>query len=229
MTDESQNPTTSESEAGTSIEKFETPEARDKAYLELEAFSKTQARRLSDLEKKLDEMAQPAPREPESDQRSFTDLYPAAQPSQDQRESQLASRILTTPSQVLREHAEYVRKETLREVNSILVAQQAISNFQRENPDLANHEGIVRMYVDRTPQSLSPAERLKRAAPEARAYLASIAKGNPASTNLDPANYVESPTQRPTSAAPAPAQPSEEDELTEMIRERSAIQAKKRL
>jgi len=227
MSTEPQAPTTPESGPGTSIEKFKTPEDRDKAYLELESFSKEQARRLSDLEKSIEQLT---PRQQEQDNRSFTDLYPAAQPAQDQRETELASRLLTRPSEVLRQHAEYVRAEARKEFAQHLSAMEAVNTFKSSNPDLAKHEEIVTMFVRKQPDNLSHSERLKRAAPEARAYLRSIAGTSNPATNLDPSTYVEAPSQQGGStAAPVAAQPSEEDELTEMIKERSAIQAKKRL
>lgn len=231
MANEPLEPTTPESGAGTSIEKFKTPEERDKAYLELESFSREQARRLADLEKKL-ETIETVPTQPQPDPygRSFTDLYPSRQ-QLDQRETELASRLLTKPTEVLREHAEMVRKQTMQEVSQQLAAQQAIHSFQVSNPDLAKHEEIVAMFVRRQPENLSPTERLRRAAPEARKYIAELVKTNPSvSPALDPATYVESPTQRPSGQTIAPApEPSEADDLTEFIRERSAIQQKKRL
>lgn len=231
MAIEPQDPATQDSGSGTSIEKFTSPEARDQAYLELEKLSYSQTQRLADLEKKLEAMEVMQQALPQQDQRSFTDLYPAQQPQVDKRETELASRLLTRPSEVLREHAQYVRAETMKEARMELAAQRAIDRFQIENPDLARHEDIVGIYVRRQPDNLPPSERLKRAAPEVRKYLADIAKGNnQQAQQLDPATYVESPTSHPSGAPSVPAaQPSQEDELTEMIRERSAIQNKKRL
>jgi hypothetical protein len=231
MANEPLVPTTQDSGQGTSIEKFKSPEERDRAYLELERFSHTQAQRLADLEKKLESLEQPQPQHPQEDYRSFTDLYPAAQPQLDQRETELASRLLTKPTQVLREHAEYVRQQTMREVESMVSNMDAVNRFKNDNPDLARHEEIVAMFVRKQNANLSPAERLKRAAPEARAYLASIAKSSvSASPTLDPSTYVEAPTSRPSQSTSSVAQePSEEDELSEMIRERSALQQKRRL
>jgi hypothetical protein len=232
MANEPQSPTTPESGPGTSIEKFKTPEDRDKAYLELESFSRDQARRLAELEKKLDTFDQaPAPQADPNEGKSFTDLYPSRQQA-DARETELASRLLTKPTEVLREHAEYIRRQTMQEVQGMVANMDAINRFKQSNPDLAKHEEIVALFVRKQPENLSPTERLKRAAPEARRYLADIAKSNinPTQPSLDPATYVEAPTSRPSSpTSPVTPEPSEEDELTEMIRERSAIQAKKRL
>lgn len=228
MANEPLNPITPESEQGTSIEKFKTSEARDKAYLDLEKFSHDQAQRLADLEKRLDAQANSQP-QPEQDQRSFTDLYPSRQ-QQDAGETELASRLLTNPSQVLREHGEYVRNQTMQQMHVYVQNMEMINRFKSDNPDLAKHEEIVGMFVKRQDQRLSPKQRLDKAIPEARAYLASIAKsGNTAQPSLDPNTYVEAPAgQAVTSTAPVKAA-SEEDDLTEFIRERSAIQAKKRL
>ncbi len=224
MANEPQAPTTPESGPGTSIEKFKTPEDRDKAYLELESFSKEQARRLADLEKKLEGIdAVPA-----QDQRSFTDLYPAAQPQLDQRETELASRLLTRPSEVLKQHAEFVRRETLKEVQAMQVNMEAVNRFRAEHPDLAKHEEIVSIFVRKQPENLSPSERLRRAVPEVRQYLMGIAKGsNPAAPTLDPSTYVEAPTQRPGMPAAPAAPASEEDELSEFIKERATLQQKR--
>jgi hypothetical protein len=232
MAIESQDPATQTSGSETSIEKFKTAEDRDKAYTELEKLSYSQTQRLAELEKKLDhamEMQQQAAAP--VDNRSFTDMYPSRE-AQDKRETELASRILTNPSRVLQEHAESVRQQTLREVSQLMATQNAIARFQTKNPDLANHEDLVTIYVRKQPESLSPSERLDRAGQEVRKYLGSIVKGNnqQSQDKLDPSTYVESPTSQPSGTASAPAAaPSQEDDLTEMIRERNALQAKKRL
>lgn len=231
MLDESQDPATPGLGSEASIpSKFKSPEELGKAYTELEKLTYSQTQRMADLETKLaqfEQMQQQAAT-PREDNRSFTDLYPGQQ-QLDKRETELASRLLTKPSEVLRQHAEWVRSESRKEFQQELQAQRAIDRFQIENPDLARHEDIVGIYVRRQPENLSPAERLKRAAPEARKYLAEIAKGNnQPSQSLDPQTYVESPTSHPAPAAASQPAP-QEDELSEMIRERSAIQAKKRL
>lgn len=224
--------TPSDAGSGTSIEKFKSHEDRDKAYLELEKLANAQAQRMADMEKKMADFEAAAYTPPANDGRSFTDLYPATQPQQPQdTETQLASRLLTKPSDVLREHAEFVRKQTMQEVAQYMEGQNMVSQFKASNPDLAPHEEIVAMYVRKQPSNLSPAERLKRAAPEARKYLASIAnKAQPASASLDPASFVEAPTSQPSSTVAAPAAPTtEEDELSEFLRDRAALQAKRRL
>jgi len=226
-----ETPATPESGSGTSIEKFKTPEDRDRAYVELEKLTYSQTQRLADLESKLDQMTQMQQQAAPADNRSFTDMYPSQQQA-DKRETELASRLLTRPSDVLREHAEMVRRETMREVQGELHAARAIDRFQMDNPDLVKHEDLVGLYVRKQPTNLSPAERLKRAAPEVRKYLASIAGSNqqPASQSLDPNTYVESPASGQSAAPAAPAAPaSQEDELSEWIKERAAIQASKRL
>ena len=232
MENEPQIPATPASGSGTSIEKFKTPEERDAAYLELEKSYYSQTQRLADIESKLDQMVQqqPAPAAPQ-DNRSFTDLYPGQQ-QLDKSETELASRLLTRPSEVLKQHAEMVRRETMREVQGELHAARAIDRVQIENPDLVKNEVLVGLYVRKQPTNLSPAERLKRAAPEVRKYLASIAGSNPQpnASQLDPNTYVESPASGPSAAPAAPAAPaSQEDELSEWIKERAAIQASKRL
>ena len=221
--------TTPESGAATSIEKFKTPEERDKAYLELEKFSHTQAQRLADLEKKLDEFAaQPQPQA--QDNRSFTDMYPGARPNVDQNETELASQLLTRPSEVLKRHAEYVRQQTLREAQALIAAQDAVNRFRTDHPDLAKHEEIVTMFVNKQPTNLPASERLKRAIPEVRSFINGIAKGsNPATPNLDPATYVEAPSSQAAVPTATPVQEQPDDELSDFIKERSAWQAKKRL
>jgi hypothetical protein len=226
MANEPQNPATQDSGSGTSIEKFKSTEDRDKAYLELERFSHTQAQRLAELERKLESIEQPPVEQ--QDNRSFTDLYPA-RPQVDQRETELASRLLTKPSEVLREVAAYARQEAIRETQMAMQARDTIARFQADNPDLARHEEIVAMFVRKQPENLSPSERLRRAAPEARKYLSDIAKNiNPQSAQLDPETYVESPTSRSSgSSQPVVEEQSDEDELTQMIRDREALQQKK--
>jgi hypothetical protein len=209
----------------TAIEKFKTGADRDKAYLELETQNRDQARRLADIEAKLDAYgsmaSQPAP-EP---QRSFTDLYPS-QKSDNEREAELAAKLLTRPSEVLRDIERRTREEVMREVRAHSANEAVVNRFRIEHPDLAKHEEIVAMYVRKQPDNLSSDQRLRLAIPEVRKYLASIA-GTSSTPTLDPAAYVESPTQR-SSAAPAVAtEASDEDELTTLIRERAALQQKR--
>ena len=223
MSDETQtDPTTpSTMEPGTTgIEKFKTGGDRDKAYLELEKQNSDQARRLAEVEAKIEAYnSAPAP-QPE---RSFTDQYPTHK-TDEQREAELASRLLTKPSEVLR----LVREETMREVQSLRANERIVERFQREHPDLAKHEEIVAMFVRKQPDNLSADQRLKLAVPEARRYLASIAAPNTnQQATLDPAAYVESPTQRPSASGTPTAEPTEDDELSALIRERSALQQKK--
>jgi hypothetical protein len=227
MSNESQNLTTPATEPGTSIEKFKSAEERDNAYLELEKFSRTQSQRLADLEKKFETIQQPANQE--HDNRSFTDLYPGQAQQPSNQETELASRLLTKPSEVLREHAQMVRQQTMREVQVYLANQALVNKFKQENPDLAKHEEIVGIFVGKQDEKLSPAERLKKAIPEARAYLASIATSNPAQAQLDPSTFVETPASGNAAPIVNPAPASDEDELSELIRERTAIRMKKRI
>jgi len=204
----------------TGIEKFKSGADRDKAYLELEKMNSDQARRLADLESKLDAIVtapSPAP------QRQFTDVYPS-QKSDTDRETELASRLLTRPSEVLRQ----IREETMNEVRQHLTHERLVAKFQREHPDLVKHEEIVAMFVRKQPDNLSAEQRLRLAVPEARKYLATIASSNSQqTTTLDPAAYVESPTQRPAPVTAPSEEASQEDELTAHLKERAATQAKK--
>jgi hypothetical protein len=226
MLDETQGaPQLEGTEPGTKIEKFKSADDRDKAYLELETQNRDQARRLADIEAKLDAYATMTPAPQEAPQRSFTDLYPS-QKSDNEREAELAAKLLTRPSEVIRDIERRTREEVMREVRAHSANEAVVSRFRTEHPELAKHEEIVAMYVRKQPENLSSEQRLRLAIPEARKYIASIA-GTSSTTTLDPAAYVESPTQR-SSAAPAVAQEtSDEDELTTLIRERSALQQKR--
>lgn len=231
MENEAQNPATHESGSGTSIEKFKTPEERDKAYLELEKLSYAQTQRLADMERKLTDLEVAATQrpQPEPDYRSFTDMYPSRK-SPEQHETELASRILTKPSDVFREQEARLRREMMAEMQQALMTQAAVNRWQVENPHLAKHEELISAFVAKQPGNLPPYERLKRAGDEASKYIANLTQtNNKPGVKLDSAAYVESPSSG-TSGQTAPVTaPSEEDDLTEMIRERAAIQAKKRL
>jgi len=226
-------PGTPDSGSGTSIEKFKSPEDRDKAYLELEKLSYSQTQRLADMERRMDDMASTAANAPQVDHRQFTDMYPASNRQTDlqERETQLASRLLTKPSEVLREHAQYVRQETLKEVDNLMARQGAIARFQQKNPDLVRHEDLVATFVRKQPESLSPSERLDRAGSEVRKYLADFTKNINPVQSLDPNTYIESPTGTggaQTSARVQP-EPTDDDELSSFFRERSEVRDKKRL
>ena len=230
------NPTTqSAGGPGTTIEKFKTADDRDKAYLELEKQNGDQARRLADVEARLEAYAsmntatsQYAPATHAAPQnQSFTDLYPSTK-TDDQREAELATRLLTKPSEVLNNVARRVREETLAEVRAAQANEAVVNRFRVEHPDLAKHEEVVAIFVRKQPENLSAENRLKLAIPEARKYLAGIAGNSAPQTTLDAAAYVESPTQRPgATGGTASAEPSDEDELSAMIRERSARQQAK--
>jgi len=104
------------------------------------------------------------------------------------------------------------------------MARDAVSDFKTKHPDLAQYEEIVSVFVQRQPSNLSPRDRLERAAPEARKMIASIAqKGAPkGADNIDPSTFVESPSGSRDGAprSSAPTQKSEEDELSEYMKER---------
>jgi hypothetical protein len=225
-------PTTSESEAGTSIEKFKTPADRDKAYLELEKLSLDQARRLSDMEKKLDDFASYVPQAPQQDQRNFTDMYPSRQ-DVDRKEAELAAKLLTKPTEVLADVARRAREETLQEVAVQMANMDAVNRFKSDFPDLAKHEEIVAMFVRRQPHNLTPAERLKRAAPEARKYLSEIANTNPNKqpNGFSPDVYVEAPSgsERAPQGGTTEKEPSAEEDLNDFLSSRRARQQKHRL
>ena len=212
-------------EPGTGIEKFKSAAERDKAYLELESQNRDQARRLSDLESRFETISAAPAAAPVQDNRSFTDLYPS-QKTDEAREAELAARLLTRPSEVLRDVAARVREETMREVRAHTANENVVHRFRVEHPDLAKHEEIVAMYVRKQPENLSSEQRLQRAIPEARKYIASIA-GTSSTASLDPAAYVESPTQRSGAAPTTVAEPSDDDELTTIIRERATLQQKR--
>ncbi len=225
MADETQTtPELEGTEPGTGIEKFKSAADRDKAYLELESQNRDQARRLADIEAKFESLGN-QPQVTHETQRSFTDMYPS-QKSDNDREAELAARLLTRPSEVLRDVARRVREETMNEVRAHSANEAVVNRFRIEHPDLARHEEIVAMYVRKQPENLSSDQRLRLAIPEARKYIASIA-GTSSTTALDPAAYVESPTQRSSGTPQAAAEPSDEDELTTMIRERAALQQKR--
>lgn len=233
MANEPLNPTTPPVEPGegTSIEKFKTGKDRDQAYLELEAKSRENDRRLAELEQQLERVSTAHQPDPYAG-RSFTDLYPGTQPGQGvDPEHQLASRLLTRPTEVLKDVYQRAVNDTMAQVTTYMQQQDLVNRFKNENPDLARHEEIVAMYVRRQPQNLSSEERLRRAAPEARRYINDIAKaGGGQGASLDPASYVEAPSgQRTPVTAPVTKEPSDDDELSEAIRERNAFQQKRRL
>lgn len=227
MSEETQSsPTTQAADGpGTEIEKFKTAADRDKAYLELETQNRDQARRLADIEAKLDAYSSMTQAQPVQPERSFTEQYPS-QKSDSEREAELAAKLLTRPSEVLRDLRRQTREEVMNEVRAHSANEAVVNRFRAEHPDLARHEEIVAMYVRKQPDNLSSEQRLRLAIPEARKYLASIA-GTPSTTTLDPAAYVESPTQRSQPQVATPTEPSDEDELTQLIRERAAIQQKR--
>jgi hypothetical protein len=212
-------------EPGTQIEKFKSAADRDKAYLELETQNRDQARRLADIEAKLDAYATMAPAPQAQPERSFTDLYPS-QKSDNEREAELAAKLLTRPSEVLRDIERRTREQVMSEVRAHSANEAVVNRFRAEHPDLARHEEIVAMYVRKQPENLSSEQRLRLAIPEARKYIASIV-GQPSTTTLDPAAYVESPTQRSSAAPAVAAEPSDEDELSTLIRERATLMQKK--
>ena len=128
-----QTPQLEGSEPGTGIEKFKTAAERDKAYLELESQNRDQARRLADIEAKLDAVSAPqqyAPHAPQ-DQRSFTDQYPS-QKSDNEREAELAARLLTRPSEVLRDIERRTREQVMSEVRAHSANEAVVNRFRSE-------------------------------------------------------------------------------------------------
>ncbi|MCI0526264.1 MAG: hypothetical protein L0Y56_02250 [Nitrospira sp.] len=215
--------TTSESEGGTSISKFKSAEDRDKAYLELEQRSTVQAQELAEMKRQMEDFRSSVAQRTDSqeDQRQFTDVYK----SQDQLKK-FWERFASSPDEVFQEREQkllnaWEQRQAIKDA-----ARDAVAEFKIKHPDLAPYEEIVSVYVQRQPQNLTPRERLERAAPEARKMIAGIAqKGSSAGGQAtDPATYVEAPSGSRQSVAKAtpPVAESEEDILSEYIKERRA-------
>jgi polyhydroxyalkanoate synthesis regulator phasin len=209
------------SEAGTAISKFKTAQDRDNAYLELEKKTRLDSQRLADLEAKLEQLAdmsvsQGAPRQEE--RREFSDEY-----KNQEQLKQFWSRFASKPDEVFAEREERI----INRVRAEMTTRSAIEEFKSKNPDLAKHEELVTIFVQKQPTNLSPAERLKKAAPMARAYLAELAQGASSSKedSFNSEAFVESPSG---SREGAPSKKDEEetlDPLAEAIREHSLRRA----
>jgi hypothetical protein len=209
-------------EEGTAISKFKSAQDRDNAYLELEKKSRSDSQRLADLEAKLEQIAsmqveQRAPVQNE-DRREFSEEYK----NQDQLKAFWA-RFASKPEEVFKEREE----QMIGRISAILDTRSAVENFKLKNPDLAKHEELMTIFVKKTPANLSPAERLNKAAPEVRKYLAEIARPGAASREDDfnAEAFVESPSGSRESSAPAASKEEPEDSLAEAIREHSRKRA----
>lgn len=210
-----------EGSEGTAISKFKSAQDRDNAYLELEKKSRLDSQRLADLEAKLEQLAtltsQGSQRQ-EEDQRSFTDEYK----SQDEVKKFWA-RFAVKPEEVFQER----ENQMMGRMMAVIETKSAVEDFKNKNPDLAKHEELVSIFVKKQPTNLSPAERLKKAAPEARKYLAELARSGVSSQEdkLDAETFVESPSNARESVPAARSKEENDDPLAEVIREHSARRA----
>jgi hypothetical protein len=209
-------------EPGTGIEKFKTAQDRDKAYLELEKKSRSDSQRLADLESKLEQLAdmQVSSRAPQTeDRKEFSDEY-----KNQEQLKQFWSRFASKPDEVFKEREE----QLMGRVMAVMETRSAVQDFKEKNPDLAKHEDLVTIFVKKQPANLSPAERLKKAAPEARKYLAELARSGAASKEdtLDTDAFVESPSGNRESSAPVVKDDQEGDPLAEAIKAHSTQRMK---
>lgn len=227
VTPDPDNVTDDGSDAGTSIEKFKTAEDRDRAYLELEKKTRTQDQTMAELQEKVDQLAAlAASRQTPEDQlekrgSDFADTYK----SQDELKK-FWERFASKPQEVFQE----LQEKTVQAVRNEMLARDAVNEFKREFPDLAKHEELVSIFVNKTDPKLSPRDRLRKAAPEARKYLAELARSGQGKEGdtLDSDAFVESPSgSRDVAPKSTPKPSTEQDELAEVIKEHSNTMFKK--
>jgi len=222
-----QDATTQEGGEGTAISKFKSAEDRDKAYLELEQKHSQQAQELAEMKRRMDDFSQSQQlKDQQQDQRTFTDQYKSADELK-----KFWARFAENPQEILGAVEERAIQKAEQRIAIREAARDLIADFKAKNPDLAPYDEIVTVYVNQQPTNLTPRERLERAAPLARKMITQIAQkgGNANVTNTitSPDTFVESPSGNRQAAPAAPQKASEEDALTEYLREQSEMMAKK--
>lgn len=222
---EQQDATTPESNDGTQIPKFKSAEDRDAAYLALEKKSHETAQELAEMKRRMEDFQASQAMQP-AEPKEFTDVYKS-----NEELKKFWDRFAQKPHEVFGEWAQQTLSAFEQRQSIKDAARDAITDFKQKHPDLAPYEDIVSIYVQRQPANLSAREKLERAAPEARKMITQIAQKSPAPAHqLDASTYVEAPSGNrqgvPTVAAPVAK--TEEDALSEYLKERSDYRAGKR-
>lgn len=224
-------------DAGTSIEKFKSAEDRDKAYLELEKVTRTQAEAMANMQRQVEELTLTigSRDQGQQDQGGYYDQgYGRGQTShQVPNQQDVLRRFYSDPMGVIDEKLQHHAATVLTAIDQRLANQEMVADFKRENPDLIKHEDLVASFVRKQAPNIPPKERLTRASKDARAYLSDIARGGQGGqqqAHVDPNTYVEAPSGQGTTPALSPApEPSQEDEVTKWIKERETMRHKRML
>jgi hypothetical protein len=224
-------------EAGTSIEKFKSGEERDKAYVELEKFTRSQGEQLATLQKQLEDLNLTL-HQRQSDDRSYGDYSRYTYPGQPETvygndpQSDVKRRFYVDPIQVIDEKLQHTASKVIQAVEERMAHQEMVHSFKLDNPDLVKHEPLVASFVRRQDPRLPPHEKLSRAAKEARAYLAEVARGgSPQSQGPNPDAYVETPTghRAPQTAPKSEPAYSIDDEVSEYVKTHATTRDKRRI
>ena len=129
---------------GTTIPKFKSAEDRDKAYLELETRSTTQAQELADMKRTMEDYKASVANQQQApqDTRSFTDQYKSQEDLK-----KFWSEFAEKPQEVFGGWARQTMAEMENRISIRETARDSIADFKGKNPDLAPYDEIMSIYV----------------------------------------------------------------------------------
>jgi len=150
------------------------------------------------------------------------------QPSREEKPSEpIGDRLLENPDEVLAEREKKIREDLTKEFNAKLYYQQLATKFRQENPDLAPHEDLVALFMNKTDLSKSTEERLKNAIEMTRNYITKIQNEGAKKLAGKASETKKASVEGGGASKPAPP-PKEEEPYEDYMKRRKAQSAKAR-
>ena len=207
--------------------KFDTPEALEQGYRELERVTTENNQRLATMEKFFETYGSEVGSQGGGGTgQTFTDQYPGQTPDPNAYpNSPTLGRLYQNPDGVLRESEDRAVNRSLQVATQYINNQNVVNDFRRANPDLGNVDMVVAHFVKQQPTTMSPQEKLSAAATMTRELLNKVRQdgGTNPPTNIPPGTIVPSPSNQgsgPGQPARSTQPKTEQDELKDFVSDR---------
>jgi hypothetical protein len=206
--------------------KYKTAEELEEGYKQLQGLTTRVSQRVADLEYQMEQDAAQRNVVTNTDQgaqdpNGFANIF--------------SSKLFTDPEGTLASREQKLRDDIRREVQTTVSAAALYQRFLGRNPDLEPYEDMLVQFINREHPQSPANERLENAGKALRAEIQKIrATGNRQTGRAANANeFVESPDQLGAgdrqAIVPKEQEPSEEDRLSEYLKERAQVVIKKRI
>ena len=209
--------------------KFDTLEqAVEEGYLGLEKLVIANSEKVSALTKVIEAALTTDPGPPPMDQNRSRggDSYGRVGSNDDDKIN--PAEFISDPGTYLRQRDERLMQDVVKIIGSAMAGKDAVDEFKRTNPDLIEHEKLVKAFMRDLDPRQSVSDRLEEAGKQVREYLAGVKSKLAGKHGRPPTggDYVEEPRGGGVYGRPVLNSQAEEDEeakaLAEYITERQA-------